>query len=43
MSATPGPGPRIPARRPRGGLSTPDNLRTPCWRCNRTKGAKLVS
>lgn len=27
----------------RGGLSTPDNLQTLCWRCNRTKGAKLVS
>lgn len=27
----------------RGGLSTPDNLQTLCWRCNRTKGAKLVA
>lgn len=26
----------------RGGLSTPDNLQTLCWRCNRTKGAKLT-
>lgn len=26
----------------RGGLSTPDNLQTLCWRCNRSKGAKLV-
>ena len=26
----------------RGGLSTPDNLQTLCWRCNRTKGAKVV-
>lgn len=26
----------------RGGLSTPDNLQTLCWRCNRTKGAKLA-
>lgn len=25
----------------RGGLSTPDNLQTLCWRCNRSKGAKL--
>ncbi|WP_372697095.1 HNH endonuclease [Arthrobacter sp. JSM 101049] len=27
----------------KGGLSTPDNLQTLCWRCNRTKGAKLTS
>jgi hypothetical protein len=26
----------------KGGLSTPDNLQTLCWRCNRTKAAKLV-
>ncbi|GAB7049103.1 HNH endonuclease [Catenuloplanes indicus] len=26
----------------KGGLSEPDNLQTLCWRCNRTKGAKLV-
>lgn len=26
----------------KGGLSTPDNLQTLCWRCNRTKGAKVV-
>ncbi len=26
----------------RGGLSTPDNLQTLCWRDNRAKGAKLV-
>lgn len=25
----------------RGGLSEPDNLQTLCWRCNRTKGAKM--
>lgn len=25
----------------KGGLSTPDNLQTLCWRCNRSKGAKL--
>lgn len=25
----------------KGGLSQPDNLQTLCWRCNRTKGAKL--
>lgn len=25
----------------RGGLSTPENLQTLCWRCNRTKGAKV--
>lgn len=25
----------------KGGLSTPDNLQTLCWRCNRTKGAKM--
>lgn len=25
----------------KGGLSTPENLQTLCWRCNRTKGAKL--
>lgn len=27
----------------RGGLSTPENLRTLCWRCNRTKGAKIAA
>lgn len=27
----------------KGGQSTPENLQTLCWRCNRTKGAKLVS
>lgn len=26
----------------RGGLSTPDNLQTLCWRCNRSKGAKVA-
>lgn len=26
----------------KGGLSEPSNLQTLCWRCNRTKGAKLV-
>lgn len=26
----------------KGGLSTPENLQTLCWRCNRTKGAKVV-
>lgn len=25
----------------RGGLTTEDNLQTLCWRCNRTKGAKM--
>lgn len=25
----------------KGGLSVPENLQTLCWRCNRTKGAKL--
>ena len=27
----------------KGGLTQTDNLRTLCWRCNRSKGAKLVS
>jgi hypothetical protein len=27
----------------KGGLSTPDNLQTLCWRCNRTKSNKLAS
>lgn len=27
----------------RGGLSTEENLQTLCWRCNRSKGAKLPS
>ena len=26
----------------KGGMSTKDNLQTLCWRCNRSKGAKLV-
>ena len=26
----------------RGGLSTPENLQTLCWRCNRTKSNKVV-
>lgn len=26
----------------KGGLSVPENLQTLCWRCNRTKGAKVV-
>lgn len=26
----------------KGGLSEPSNLQTLCWRCNRTKGAKLL-
>ncbi len=26
----------------RGGLSTPDNLQTLCWRCNRAKGSKMT-
>lgn len=25
----------------KGGLSTPENLQTLCWRCNRSKGAKM--
>ena len=25
----------------KGGLSTPENLQTLCWRCNRTKGARM--
>ena len=25
----------------KGGLSTPENLQTLCWRCNRTKGSKV--
>lgn len=25
----------------KGGLSTPENLQTLCWRCNRAKGAKI--
>ena len=25
----------------KGGLSEPENLQTLCWRCNRTKGAKM--
>ncbi|QOI65637.1 HNH endonuclease (plasmid) [Arthrobacter sp. TES] len=27
----------------KGGLSTPENLQTLCWRCNRTKGAKVIA
>lgn len=27
----------------RGGLSEPENLQTLCWRCNRTKGARMPS
>jgi hypothetical protein len=27
----------------RGGLSLPENLQTLCWRCNRTKGAKVIA
>ncbi|WP_166873722.1 HNH endonuclease [Salinibacterium sp. ZJ450] len=27
----------------KGGLSVPENLQTLCWRCNRTKGAKIVA
>ena len=26
----------------KGGLTTEDNLQTLCWRCNRSKGAKIV-
>lgn len=26
----------------RGGLSVPENLQTLCWKCNRSKGAKIV-
>jgi 5-methylcytosine-specific restriction endonuclease McrA len=25
----------------KGGLSEPENLQTLCWRCNRSKGAKM--
>lgn len=27
----------------KGGLSTPENLQTLCWRCNRSKGAKIIA
>ena len=27
----------------KGGLTTEDNLQTLCWKCNRSKGAKLIS
>lgn len=27
----------------KGGLSTPENLQTLCWRCNRSKGARVVA
>ncbi|RMI28202.1 HNH endonuclease [Nocardia stercoris] len=27
----------------RGGLTTPDNLQTLCWRCNRTKSNKIIA
>jgi 5-methylcytosine-specific restriction endonuclease McrA len=26
----------------RGGLSVPENLQTLCWKCNRSKGAKVM-
>lgn len=26
----------------KGGLTTPDNLQTLCWKCNRTKGSKIL-
>ena len=26
----------------RGGLSVPENLQTLCWKCNRSKGAKIL-
>ena len=26
----------------KGGLTTEDNLQTLCWRCNRSKGAKII-
>ncbi|PFG44965.1 HNH endonuclease [Georgenia soli] len=27
----------------KGGLSVPENLQTLCWKCNRTKGAKVIA
>uniref|UniRef100_UPI00111C32C3 HNH endonuclease n=1 Tax=Mycobacterium avium TaxID=1764 RepID=UPI00111C32C3 len=27
----------------KGGMSTPDNLQTLCWRCNRTKSNKVAT
>jgi 5-methylcytosine-specific restriction endonuclease McrA len=27
----------------KGGMSTPENLQTLCWRCNRTKSNKLAT
>jgi 5-methylcytosine-specific restriction endonuclease McrA len=27
----------------KGGLSVPENLQTLCWRCNRTKAAKVIA
>ncbi|PKQ26635.1 MAG: HNH endonuclease [Actinobacteria bacterium HGW-Actinobacteria-4] len=27
----------------KGGISSPENLQTLCWRCNRSKGAKIVT
>jgi len=27
----------------KGGLSTPDNLQTLCWKCNRSKSNKVAS
>ena len=26
----------------KGGLTTEDNLQTLCWRCNRSKGSKII-
>ncbi|WP_256948040.1 HNH endonuclease [Streptococcus pneumoniae] len=26
----------------KGGLSTPDNLQTLCWKCNRSKSNKIL-
>ena len=26
----------------KGGLTTEDNLQTSCWKCNRSKGSKLI-
>jgi 5-methylcytosine-specific restriction endonuclease McrA len=30
-------------RASKGGLSVPENLQTLCWKCNRSKGAKVVA
>ncbi|WP_411815422.1 HNH endonuclease [Kurthia gibsonii] len=27
----------------KGGMSSEDNLQTLCWKCNRSKGAKIAS